>query len=328
MFRPRTIVLALALVASASACKKDAKPGTGAGIVAEAGGDGLKSTLRLFPKDADAVVGINFGKVRDSALYKKYEPAIVKAAGEDLAKLKEACGADPIAKLGNVVVAIKSDGKQMTSVIRGLDKATATKCAQKAAEMAKAKGEDASVVIDGNYLEMKKGAEPGVGVLFIDDTTMVSAMKDEKGLPKAELEAIAKGLPEAESLAGSSGFTDVVAKTDTSDALWFVLNGASPAMQQSPMKFQSAYGSLEITDGLAIDGNARFDSEATAKTNADTLKAQVEQAKANPMFGNFVSDVTIDQKGSDVSLKIKFSQQQLESIGSMIGPMLGQQLMK
>jgi hypothetical protein len=323
MLRPRLIVIApaaLALVAAAAGCKKD-KAGDTPGGTTGTGGD-LKSTLALFPADADAVVGINFGKIRDSGLYKKYEPQIQKAIGSELAKLKDACGADPLAQMQSTVFAIKSEAKTVTVVVRGFDKALAGTCAQKSVELAKAKGEDASVTVDGNYLEWKQDGKTS-GALFIDDKTMITSVKDGQGVPRAELEAIAKPAAGAANLSGSAEFMDVVSRTDTTDAVWFVANGASPAMAQAPVKFQSAFGSIEVGDGLKIEGAARFESEEVAKQTADGGKAQVEQMKAS-MFGTMVSDVSIDQKGKDVIVKVGLTQAQIENIAGMIGPALGQ----
>ncbi len=325
MSRPRLIVTALALaavtVAGAGACKKENKAG-GPGSVAGTGSD-LKSTLRLFPADADGIVGINFQKVRDSGLYKKYEPQLQKMIGDEIAKLKDACGSDPLAKLQSTIIAFKGDGKTVTTVVRGFDKATASTCAQKAVELAKARGEDASVTIDGNYLEMKSGTQPAVGAIFIDDQTMISAVRDGVGMPRAELETLSKPRAEADSLVASAEFMDVVSRTDTGDAIWFVVNGSSPSMQQAPVKVQSAFGSIEITDGLKIEGAARFESEEVAKTTADGGKAQLEQMKAS-MFGSMVSDVSIDQKGKDVVVKVGLTQAQIENIAGMVAPALGQ----
>jgi hypothetical protein len=325
MLRHRLIViapaaLACAFAATTAACKKD-KAGDTPGGTTGTGSD-LKATLSLFPADADAVVGINFGKIRDSGLYKKYEPQIQKAIGTELAKLKDACGADPLAQMQSTTFAVKSADKTVTVLVRGFDKKLAGTCAQKSVELAKAKGEDASVVVDGNYIEWKQDGKTS-GALFIDDNTLLTSVKDGQGIPRAELEALAKPRPEAQSLVASAEFMDVVSRTDTTDAVWFVANGASPAMAQAPVKFQSAFGSVEVTDGLKIEGAARFETEEIAKQTADGGKAQVEQMKAS-MFGSMVSDITIDQKGKDVIVKVGLTQQQLESIAGMIGPALGQ----
>jgi hypothetical protein len=316
MFKPRLIVIALALAAATAGCKKEGATGAGG-----ASGSDLKSNLSLFPKDTDVLVGINFNKIRESALYKKYEPQIMNAAGDELAKIKEACGSDPLAKLQGATVAIRGE-KNVTMVIAGIDKATATQCATKAAEKAKAEGKDATAVVDGNYLEVKRAGEDTMGALFVNDTTMISAQKEGKPLTKAELEVLAKGLPEAESLAGHADFKDIISRTDTGDAIWMVANGTAEIFQGAPVKFKNAFGSIEVTEGVKLDGGARMESEEVAKQTAEGAKAQVAQLKSS-MFGSMIGDVQVNQKGADVLVQASLTQQQIDSIAAMVAPALG-----
>jgi hypothetical protein len=316
MFKPRLIVIALALVAATAACKKEGPAGAGG-----ASGSDLKSNLTLFPKDTDVLVGINFNKIRESALWKKYEPQLLKAAGDDLAKMKEACGADPLAKVQGATIAIKGE-KNVTMVISGLDKATAAQCATKAAEKAKAEGKDVTAIVDGNYIEVKKAGEENMGALFVNDTTLIAAQRDGKGLTKAELEVLAKGLPEAESLAGHAEFKDILSRTDTGDAIWMAASGTAEMFQSAPVKFKSAFGSIEVSDGVKLDGSARMESEDVAKQTAEGAKAQVAQLKSS-MFGSMIGDVQVNQKGPDVQVTASLSQQQIDSIAAMVGPALG-----
>ena len=47
--------------------------------------------------------------------------------------------------------------------------------------------------------------------------------------------------------AGVGRVMDVYGKTKTSDALWFVVNGAAAPMQQMPIKVNVAFGSIDVS---------------------------------------------------------------------------------
>src|SRR5262249_55965810 len=132
----------------ATACKKDdaAKAGAAGGDKsAEASGGvsggGAKPSsgddLALLPVDSEVVMGLNFGQIRQSGLWKQFvEPKLM--TGETQRKLDEfkaKCpGFDPMASFTSMSIGIKNASATAPSialVMHGVDKAKALECVDK-----------------------------------------------------------------------------------------------------------------------------------------------------------------------------------------------------
>jgi len=319
MKNSRLIAVALTLVAALSACKKENAAGGAGGAQTAAGG--AAGGLNVLPKDSDIVIGLNFQKLKSSALFKKYEATFTQSLGGKLEELKASCGADPVAHLDSVHIGIKSADKTFVAVVHGLDKKIAGDCVKKQVEKEKAKGETAEALVEDNYIEIK-GKDGTVGLLFLDDKTFVTGGKDEKGLTKAELEPLVKQ-GSANSVAGSKEFMELIGKTDTTDPLWMVASGNSEMLQKAPMKFQAVFGSLEVTDSIKFEGAGRMTSDADAQKAAADLKGQVDAMKQSPM-GGMLGEITVNQTGPEVQIRVVMTQQQIDAIAGMVQGMMGQ----
>lgn len=165
----RSVVLPLALVASVAACDKGKGGGgggasgptgaAGAAAVAPAKG-GLNRALAAMPKDTEVILGIDIGKLRGSDLFKKYEPMLMQAIGDDLKKFKDTCGFDPMQKLSGVLIGGKGSGGDMsqgTIFVRGFERAATIECLKKHEAAQKAAGKPAKLTVDGDYVEFDAG---------------------------------------------------------------------------------------------------------------------------------------------------------------------------
>jgi hypothetical protein len=307
----RSIVMAVAAVClMAAGCKKDDGGGTAA----------TKGALQLMPKDSDVVVGIDFGKLRSSDLYKKYEPQLMTLIGDKLGKFKELCGWDPIPKLTSVTMAVRgAKGDQdVTGLIVGFKKDEVTDCLKKAADKAKADGKPGELKVDGDYVELVGAKEP-VAFMFVGDGILLARRKGSDAMAGKDVLTGLTKQAEADSVLGSTGFMDVYGKTRTSDALWFVVNGAAASMAQMPVKMNVAFGSVDVSDGLAIDSTGRMANEADAKQAGEMATKALDQAKA---FGLF-KDSSVDVSGNDLHVKVAMTSEQIEQLAGMAKGMLG-----
>ena len=248
------------------------------------------------------VMGVDFGKIRSSELFKKYEPQMMALAGDKLAKFKEVCGWDPIPKLASATIAVRGDksDQDVTGLFVGFKKDEVLDCLKKAADKAKADGKPAEVKTDGDYVELVGAKEP-ISFMFVGDGILVARRKGAEGTAGKDVLTALTKQAEGDSVLGSSGFMDVYGKTKTSDALWFVVNGSAAPMQQMPMKVNVAFGSVDVSDGVALDATGRMASADDAEKAGAKAKESLDQVKA---FG-LLKDASSEVSGSDVHVKVE-----------------------
>jgi hypothetical protein len=331
----RSVVVPLALVAAVAACdkgKKDAGGGAtgptgaaGAAAIAPAKG-GLQRALAAMPKDSDIILGIDFQKVRGSALFKKYESMIMSRIGEDLAKFQATCGFNPMEKLTGILVGGKGQGQELdqgTIFVRGFDKTAAIECLKKREAEQKAAGKPAQLTVDGDYVEyVDEDPNDAMRALYVDDQTALLVKQGDNAAGKDVLTAAAAA-KDGEGLTGSKAFTDLLAKTHTGSALWFVMKGDSPMIPMGGMlKFKAVYGSIDVGSGINGEVRLWMNSADEAKSAAGQFNTELGKVKASP-FGGFLSDVTIKADGEDVLTRVKLSQSQLEEIAKLASSMGG-----
>lgn len=320
--------LLLGTVLALGACDKgDKKGGAGAtsggmqGASAIAPQGGLTRALSMLPANSEFVAAIDFSQVRKSALWKKYEPMILENAGKELAEFKALCGFDPIEKANGLVMGGRGkDMEEGTFLVRGFDKAAVTSCVQKAVDKAKAEGKPATAVIDGDYFEVT-GGDPDdkpARFMFLDDQTIILKKQGEETVGKAELQTALAAKP-ADGLMSSATFTSLVDATDTSAALWFVVNGNASFVPSGGMgpKFTAAFGSVNVGDGVSGTFKVRMPTADEAKSTVTMGKSQMDQLKGTPPFSDFIKNVTLSQSDKDIVVGFKFDQKTLESMANM-----------
>jgi hypothetical protein len=316
------LVVVLA-VAAVSACKKDEKTADTAAAVMGGGAAGAVSgdDLSLLPVDSEMVLGINFGQIRDSALWKQFvAPGLDKAQSqgkfEGLKDFQTKCGFDPTTSVSSISIGLRNMGGDKPDgvvVVRGLDKAKTLACVDKMNDEIKAKG--TTVTKDGDVL-LFKDINDGTptGVAFINDTTAV-AVGGEKGATAAGVKAVLAG---SSGLKTSPAFVDLYGKLKSSDSLWFVVNGK--VLDKAAMigtRPKAAFGSLNITDGLAFDIKLRVDSADAAAQLVAKLKEQ--SAQVAPM----VDKIDVSNDADLVKISLVLSNQKLQALVSQFGAMFG-----
>jgi hypothetical protein len=309
------LVMGAAVALSFTGCKKDKGGGGGAG---GAGAAAAHGALQMMPKDADLVMGINFGSLKSSALFKKYEPMMKQAMGSKLEEFKGKCGFDPLEKFGTLTMAMKGtkDDAAVTGVISGFDRAQVTDCLKKFAAD-KSDGEAKEVKVDGDTVTLTGGKEP-MTFRFVGDSILFAKQKgSDQPVGKDGLETIAKQ-GEGDSILGSPAFMEVYKKINTDDSLWFVLRGDAAITADAPVKFKAAWGSVAVTDGLALDASVRMNSADEAKQAAEMGNSQLGQVK-----GMFLKEASLSADGADVRLKASMTGEQIESLAGMMKGMMG-----
>jgi hypothetical protein len=117
----------------------------------------------------------------------------------------------------------------------------------------------------------------------------------------------------------SPAFVEMYGKINVHDSVWGVVNGSSPGIQKlgMPIAFKAMFGSVNVTDGVTVDGRMRLGSpdEATQLVNAG--RGQLGQLKA------FVDKVELSSEGPDVKLSVAANADQVRNMASMVGAMGG-----
>ena len=303
-------VAALGFVVGA-ACNKADKAGGGA-----AGGD----AVALIPADSEMVIGLNFAQLEQSALWKQYAPKLMDKMSGKLTEFKTACGFDPMDAFKSMTLGMKNlsdkPGAQPDGVVvvKGPDKAKMMACMDKyKAEAAK---EGTEVTVDGDVVLIKDKENRNAAMTFINDSTMVVTIGT--AATKDGVKAAAKG---GNGLKSSATFNDMFSKINTGDSLWIMVNGNSPLLDKASVigKPKAVYGSVNVTDGLAVDMHVKAESPDAAKSLVDMVKGETD----SPQVKGMVDKIEITNAGDDAHFVVAMSSQKLQNLVSMFGGMMG-----
>jgi hypothetical protein len=302
------LVLGLGLVA----CKKDGAAGSEdkAGVGGAGGGD-----LAMLPGDSDVVFGVNLGQIQQSGLWKQFvEPKLAAGKGQHMMEeFKTKCGADPLKMVSSITVGAKDvtgDKPSMVAIGHGLDKAKILDCLEKnKADITK---DGSEMTRDGDVVLFKdKKGDPGA-LMFTNDSTAVMVVGPNG--TAAGVKAVASG---GSSLKGSAPFLEMYKKVKTTDSIWGLASGK--VMDGFPIepKPTAAYGSFNVTDGLALDLRFRFAKPEDATQAASMAQTQSAQAKQFFDKAEFVGD------GNELHASVTMSSQKLAQLMPMLAMLAG-----
>lgn len=340
MVRIRTawLVAVTALALGGAACKKndDAKKDdktqpAGSGTTATPAGDpkpaGGGTTaadgddLSLIPADSDVVLGLNFAQLQQSALWKQFGPKLMDKAGPGLAEFKATCGFDPMEAVKSVSIGMKnidstgSTKPDGTIVIHGPDKAKVLACLDKNKDKAQADGTE--IKMDGDVLFVKDKTGQTTALTFANNNTIVATMGT-----LATADGVKSAVKGGNGLKTSGTFTEMYSKLNPQDSLWFLVNGNAKFMEKSGslgVKPKALFGSLNVTDGLALDMRIRLASPDEVKGFVGMAQGQIGNPQVKQMFDQL--DIVGD--ANDARVTVKMSQQKLQSLIAMVGGMMG-----
>jgi hypothetical protein len=313
-------LLTAALVGSLAllGCSKDGGSSSSSGnVTAEA-----KGSLAYFPKDTAVVLGVNFGGITGSALFKKYKSEIEGALGEkpEFKKMKDECGIDPLTDFKSVIVGTKfnADGEpdddRVFLVMKGPARGKLMECAKKMAS------EDSPTFTDeGKFTKIEKDGETK-WIAWADDNTLMGG----PNMDKAALEA---------RMAGKGGLTEngemmsLIGGADTSEAIWVagVVPKGAPTGDM-PVEPQGGYLTLDPSDGLELDFGVRAPSADDAKKGKDQISKELDGMKENPMAGKYADKIKVSTSGADLLINIDLSMKDIEELTTMAQAFLGPQI--
>lgn len=335
MVRTRSgwLVALVALGLGAGACKnKDgttAQPGTTANTAAPGTpGEALggkapaavagSDDLSLLPAESEVVLGLNFAQLRQSALWKQFEPKLMEMAAKGLADFKATCGFDPMEAVQSLSMGLKNlDGDTPDGVIvmHGPEKAKLMGCMDKAKAEAAKNG--AELTVDGDVVTIKDKSGETMAWTYVDNDTVVGVLG-----PAASKDAVLAAAKGGSALKTSATFVEMYGKINTKESLWFLVNGNASFMAkaaQAGVKPKAVFGSINVTDGLSLDMRVRVASADEATQLVQLAKGQTDSPQVKQMFDKL--DITAD--GPDAKFGVAMSNQKLQQLMTMVGGMMG-----
>lgn len=315
-------LVALALVGGAACDKGKGKDGSGGGAGGGvAGAAAVGDDLSLIPVDSEMVIGLNFGQLQQSALWKQYSPKFMDKVSGKLAEFKTACGFDPITSFKSITMGMKNLSDQPGAkpsgvfVARGLDKGKTLSCIDKYKAEAAKQGNE--ITVDGAVILVKEKNGDVTATMFVDDSTLVAVVG-----PNASEDAVKAAAKGGSTLKTSQTFVDMFSKINAGDSLWMVINGNSGLLDKAGAlgaKPKAVFGSINITDGLALDARVRMGTPDEANSLVTMAKGQIDNPQVKQMFDKL--DVSGD--GPDVHITVSMSSQKLQSLVAMVGGLMG-----
>ena len=228
------------------------------------------------------------------------------------------CGFDPMDKFGALTMGIK--GRRMNQAVdRGHQRLLAQGADRLPQEVRRPTSRRQGQGGQGRRRHRHhRGDKEPVTFRFVGDSILFAKQKgSDQAAGKDGLEKLAKQA-EGDSILGSPAFMEVYKKINTDDSLWFVVKGDSSFTADAPVKFKAAWGSVAITDGLALDASVRMNSADEAKQAAEMGNAQLGQVK-----GMFLKEASLSADGADLRLKASMTGEQIEQLAGMMKGMMG-----
>ncbi len=258
---------------------------------------------------------MNLGQMQQSALWKQFvEPKLASGKGQHMMdEFKTKCGADPLKMVSSITFGAKDfsgDKPSMVAVAHGLDKAKILDCLEKnKADITKDGGE---MTRDGDVVLFKdKHGEPAA-LQFTSDSTAVLVAG-----PSGTAAGVKAVIGGGSSLKSSAPFLDMYKKVKTGDSIWGLASGKVMESIPLDLKATAAYGSINITDGLAVDMRVRFATPDAATQAATMTNAQTKQAT------QYLDKAEATAEGNELHLAVAISGQKLQQLVPMLSMFAG-----
>jgi hypothetical protein len=282
-----------------------------------------ESDLALLPADSEAVIGLNFAQLQQSALWKQY--IAPRMTTDDLRGFAAECGFDPVTSLGAMTIGLRGlsgDAPTGTLVLHGFDKTKVMDCfAQKASPKLESSG--VHVAVDnGVVLIDSPDRTSHAAFTFTDDSTAVVVI----GPAAATREGVADVLAGNHSLRGSTELSAALQNVNTDASLWAVLSDSSPLIgtangsiaPYTSQKLGTVYLSLDVTDALAFDAGVHLGSPGDVAAAVTTITSKIDAVDPNKTLRGYFDQLDVFADGSDLIFSVAIAGDQLPMLGASL----------
>lgn len=262
--------------------------------------------LAFLQVDSEMVFGIDAVGLRRSALWAQYEPQLVAAIGPQLAKVRDACGFDPLKSIERVTMGgklLEGDKFDGIIVLRGVPGKQLVDC------MSKQPGE-LKITMDRNVMLAQHGDDK-MAIAVVGSTTLVWQMS--RNASRASLEyALASRVP----LRSSPAFMALYDRREQGASMWGMINGNSKALAplaQTGVSTKSIDGTLTITDKFTAAMRMTMNDAAAADGLVKSISPMSGQVRA------FVEAFDIKAKDNVVQIDAVVTEAQVRALVGMAG---------
>jgi hypothetical protein len=274
--------------------------------------------LALLPIDSEVVIGINVHKLVGSTIWKQW---LAPKASQVIVEMRNACGYDALDTLTSIALGMKGSAGNVTgvAVARGLPRDKTMACLPAIQQLVVKSGGTATR--DGDaIITTDKDGKTAV-YTFIDASTLLMVMGADAS--KQALDAAARG---SNGLVNSPAFLDMYHQIRTSDSMWLLMSGNSPAMAKvhslgvSP---KGLFGSIDVSDKIVLAIALRLASADEAHAIAKQFQQQLNSPSVQALFDRL--EITADQVDVDVAIELGDAKlrQMIAMMGAMMGTVLG-----
>jgi hypothetical protein len=264
-----------------------------------------------------AVIGVNLASIQKSALYQQVMPLLLSQQPEAKQHIDEAkanCGIDLTTVISDVTVIMSSESEGLILVgLKGTNQDRLLACASKMAAKHGHPGKITAKKTGGGIVEYSLPGEADKFYAAWIKTDVVAIATN--GHDRAALAKMIAG----KGLAGD--LSAAVGKVNTGASVWFAMAKAQPLPTGGVMK--SAYGSVDLTAAIMIDGHVVVGSAADAKKLADMANGQIAQMSGQlpPKMAAIVKNIKIAAAGDEFRVAATLSQADIQAIIGMVGQM-------
>lgn len=287
----------------------------------------LDDALAMMPKETELVFELDVKRLRGSALWERIEPWLRAQGGDVLGEIAQLCDFDPIATLDTLLIGAKGFGRpeiDATMFVRGFDQAATTACLERAADAARARGDDNTLRVDGDFLELREGGAATLAFAFVDAETLLVVSRQGHMADRAPVDE-ARARRRDDGLAGSPMFQKLVGRVDTRATAWFAMNGNTPVFAAMPYAVRAVRAELHTSadPARAVLGTLVIEvgPGGDAGSLAQMFEMGIDSLKGGP-YDDVAQAFSIRAEGDDVVVDVRFDLAQLERLAAMFGPLI------
>lgn len=258
--------------------------------------------MSLMSKTANFAVVVRPQKLAGSKLGELAQSLLSRG---NLKQLTSACAIDPMKDIGLVIVSGDLASNYSTVFAKGsFDQKRVDDCLGKL----KTAAPEVSVTRTGDMIELAMAGQR-VYARWVSGGLLMSPLKARVDMTKLEgpspaLQAgFAKFSPDA-----LVSFTAISLSNARLEPLGVLPDDARP---------QTAHGNLSLQGGFRLDVRAGLADESAAKKALAKLNELMAMAKGAPMAGMLLSHIKLGTTGSDVTINVALSDDQLNTILNM-----------
>lgn len=265
----------------------------------------LDDPLGFLPADSEVVFGIDAVQIRKTAVWTQLGPKVEKLLGNDLVRLRTACGFDPMQTVERISVGLSMRERDVITgvvVVRGVG-AGVLGCVRTRFGKTSAAGtvtEDKGVVLLGRPDEREKSAWTLIG------STLIVQID-----PHVGHDTMAAVLASGSPLRTSHAFMELYSRLERGASMWGVVNGKTKLLDElagAGMRPVTVDGTLTMSDRVVIAGRATFaDADTAAKVDALMKQSLATASK-------FAEHAESRQEGTHVIVGMSVSSAQLEMV--------------